>query len=222
MADRDLPPDLPPTDASWSDTLSLAVAHLSAADPRLAAVIETVGPCLYAPARDGAPLAALMRSIVYQQLSGKAAGTIHRRFLGLYNDRPPTPTELLATPEDTLRSVGLSRQKLGYLRSLAETVQSGALPLDRLDEMTDDAILTALVQVKGIGRWTGQMVLMFHLGRLDVLPELDLGIQNAIQRAYALGSRPTPKQVAALGAVWAPYRTVASWYLWRFIDGPAA
>jgi DNA-3-methyladenine glycosylase II len=195
-----------------------AILHLKGADPKLAAVIERVGPCRFEPNADGAHFDHIARAIVYQQLSGKAAGTIFARFKALYGDRVPTPPALFATADDALRAVGLSRQKIGYLRSLAETVEQGALAIDRLHELTDEEILGSLVRVKGIGRWTAQMFLMFRLGRPDVLPELDLGIQKAIQRAYGLRALPKPDRVKKIGAKWSPYATVASWYLWRSLD----
>jgi DNA-3-methyladenine glycosylase II len=125
---------------------------------------------------------------------------------------------LLATPEETLRGVGLSRQKIGYLRDLAARVDAGDVPLHTLDTLSDDEIIAALVRVKGVGRWTAQMFLMFRLGRPDVLPELDLGVQNAIRLAYGLPSRPTPKDVLRIGAPWRPWASVASWYLWRSLE----
>jgi len=155
---------------------------------------------------------------VFQQLSGKAASTILSRVHALYPDNTPTPDALLATNDEQLRGAGLSRQKIGYLRDLSSKVTTGALPLDQVETMDDDDLIDHLVQVKGIGRWTAQMFLMFRLGRPDVLPELDLGIQNAIKRAYRKRKRPTPKQVASIGAKWAPHRTVASWYLWRSLE----
>ena len=194
-----------------------AVTHLKRADPVLARVIAGVGPCRYAPRREGPHFDALVRSIIYQQLSGKAAATIHARFIALY-PRHPKPEQVLATPDEPLRGAGLSRQKIGYLRSLAEHVHTGALPLARIARMSDDAIIERLVDVKGIGRWTAQMFLMFRLGRPDVLPDLDLGIQKGIQLAYGLRALPTPKRVLKIGAAWAPHRTVASWYLWRLLD----
>jgi 3-methyladenine DNA glycosylase/8-oxoguanine DNA glycosylase len=167
---------------------------------------------------DGTHFQALTRSIVFQQLSGKAAGTILSRFNDLYPDRAPTPAAVLATSDERLRSVGLSRQKIGYMRDLASKVVSGELPLDRVEEMDDEDLIDHLVQVKGIGRWTAQMFLMFRLGRPDVLPELDLGIQNAIKKAYRKRKRPVPNDVKKIGAKWSPYSSVACWYLWRSLD----
>ncbi len=158
-----------------------------------------------------------MRSIVYQQLSGKAAGTIHRRLLELYGGRAPLPSELMTTADESLRAVGLSRQKLGYVKDLAAKVHSGEVPLDHLDTVPDAEIIAHLTAVKGIGKWTAQMFLMFRLGRPDVLPDLDLGIQNAIKRAYRR-RRVQPKDVLRIGKKWSPYATIACWYLWRSLD----
>jgi DNA-3-methyladenine glycosylase II len=203
---------------SPADPLAAAVAHLKRADPTLGRVIRRVGACTLAPRREGTHFDAVLRAIVYQQLSGKAAGTILGRVHGIYGGRSPTPDELLATPDETLRAAGLSRQKLGYARDLAARVAAGALPVDALDAMGDDEIIAALSAVKGVGRWTAQMFLMFRLGRLDVLPDLDLGVQKGIQLAYGLDQLPRPKEVLAIGAPWAPYRSVAAWYLWRSLD----
>ena len=197
---------------------SASVRHLKRIDPILAQVIEAVGPCRLQLRTEGTHFEALVRSIVFQQLSGKAAGTILGRLNALYPDNAPTPEAILATSDETLRSVGLSRQKIGYLRDLASKVASGELPLDAVEAMSDDDLIAHLVQVKGIGRWTAQMFLMFRLGRPDVLPELDLGVQKGIQLAYNKRSLPTPKDVLRIGAPWAPWRSVASWYLWRSLD----
>ncbi len=201
-----------------------AIAHLRAADPRLAPIIDIVGPCGFVARAEGTHFDALCRAIVYQQLSGKAAATIHGRVLALFDGRAPRPAELLVTPAERLRACGLSRQKLGYILDLAERVERGEVPLDHLDALPDEEIVEALVRVKGIGRWTAQMFLMFRLGRLDVLPELDLGVQKGLQRAYGKRKLPQPAEVRQLGAKWAPYRSIASWYLWRLLDadGPAA
>ena len=199
-------------------SVARAVSHLKRVDPTLARLIRGVGPCTFAPRREGTHFDAVLRAIVYQQLSGKAAGTILGRVHAVYGGRSPTPDELLATSEETLRAAGLSRQKLGYARDLAARVADGAVPVDTLDALDDDAVIAALTSVKGVGRWTAQMFLMFRLGRLDVLPELDLGVQKGIQLAYGLDTLPRPRDVLAIGAPWAPYRTVASWYLWRSLD----
>ncbi|MBI2896037.1 MAG: DNA-3-methyladenine glycosylase 2 family protein [Deltaproteobacteria bacterium] len=200
-----------------------AVLHLRAADPKLARVIEQVGRCRFRVNAQRSHFCALCRAIVYQQLSGKAAATIYGRFEELHGGRTPSPEELLCTPGDRLRAAGLSRQKLGYLRDLASKVASREVALDSIDFLADEEVIETLVQVHGIGRWTAQMFLIFQLGRQDVLPELDLGIQKAIQRAYRLRSLPRPRDVVRIGAPWRPYATVASWYLWSSlaqVDGP--
>lgn len=194
------------------------LAHLRRVDPVLAALIARVGPYRLQHRRTGTHYDALVRSIVYQQLSGKAAGTILRRFCALYPGNRPTAARVLGTDDAVMRGAGLSRQKLGYLRDLSQRVAAGTLPLAHLGRLEDDAIIEHLVQVKGIGKWTAQMFLMFRLGRPDVLPDLDLGIQNAIQRAYGLRTRPAPKDVLRIGECWHPHATMASWYLWRSLE----
>ena len=194
-----------------------ARAHLRRVDPVLAKVMEEVGPYRPADRSGGTHFLALARAMVFQQLSGKAAATIFNRFLALYAGGEPTPADVLATPDEQLRAVGLSRQKIGYLRDLSARVAGGALPLDHVEQLDDADLITHLVQVKGIGKWTAQMFLMFKLGRPDVLPELDLGIQNAIKRAYRK-RKVAPRDVAKIGAKWSPYCSVACWYLWRSLD----
>jgi DNA-3-methyladenine glycosylase II len=197
-----------------------AIAHLIDVDPVLGQWIQKAGPCSLSRERDGTHFSSLARSIVHQQLSGKAAATIHGRFEALFGDRSPTPRELMKTQHAKLRVCGLSDRKAEYLRGLAEMVDKKRLPLEKIDTMPDDEVIDALTQVRGIGEWTAQMFLMFRLGRMDVLPVLDLGVQNAIKKIYGLRKHPTPDKVAKVGAKWAPYRTVASWYLWRIVDNP--
>ncbi|HYD51045.1 MAG TPA: DNA-3-methyladenine glycosylase [Gemmatimonadaceae bacterium] len=199
-----------------------ALRHLRTADPVMARLIRQVGTCRLVPRRTGTHFEALARAIVYQQLSGKAAATIHGRVLDLYPRRRLRPELVRATEDQAFRGAGLSRQKIGYLRDLAEKVETGVVPLGRLDHLDDETILERLTAVKGIGRWTVQMFLMFRLGRPDVLPELDLGVQNAIHRAYGLVKRPSPKQVLEIGTPWRPHASVAAWYLWRSLEGEAA
>jgi DNA-3-methyladenine glycosylase II len=199
-----------------------AVAHLKKADPVLGRIIAKVGPYRPAILREGTHFAALVRSIVYQQLSNRAATTIHGRLAALYGDRSPTPAELLATPDETLRSVGLSGQKTRYLKDLAAHALRPDSPIERLQDLDDAAVMEALLQVKGIGRWTAQMFLLFRLGHPDILPELDLGIRKAVQLVYGLRKLPTPEQVLARGAIWSPYASVATWYLWRSLELPAS
>jgi DNA-3-methyladenine glycosylase II len=195
-----------------------ALAHLRRTDERIARVIEKVGACQFTPRAEGTHFDALMRAIVYQQLSGKAAATILARVLALYGDRYPTAAELLNTADEQLRGAGLSRQKMSYLRDLAKHAENGTLPLDRLNELSDDEIIGALTAVKGIGRWSAQMFLIFRLGRPDVLAEGDLGIRKGLQRAYRMRKLPPPGKVQEIGARWSPYATYACWYLWRLLD----
>ena len=197
-----------------------AIAHLTAVDPVLGAWIAKAGPCSLTRERSGTHFGALARSIVYQQLSGKAAATIHGRFEALFGGETPEPKRLAKTPHEKLRAVGLSVRKAEYLQGLAADIVKGAVPIDRLDEMEDAEVIAALTRVRGIGEWTAQMFLMFRLGRPDVLPTLDLAVQTAVKRLYKLRAHPTPQRVATIGAKWAPYRTVASWYLWRVVDDP--
>lgn len=195
-----------------------AVSHLRSADPVMARVIERVGPCRYRVNDGGSHFDAVVRSIVYQQLSGSAAATIHSRLLDLYGGSTPEPARLLETPDDVLRGVGLSRQKISYLRDLATRVVSEDVPMHSIHELDDEGVIAALTRVKGVGRWTAQMFLMFRLGRPDVLPELDLGVRKAIQLAYRTRALPSTERVHKIGARWAPYRTIASWYLWASLD----
>ena len=197
-----------------------ALAHLRAADPVLGAWIDQAGPCGWARQNDGTHFDHIARSIVYQQLSGAAAGTIHGRVLALYGGGNPTPAQVAKTPDETLRAVGLSGRKVEYIKDLARRTHEGSLAVERIHEMDDAEVIATLTSVRGIGEWTAQMVLMFRLGRPDVLPVLDLGVQKAIKLLYRLRTLPTPERVARIGARWAPYRTVASWYLWRRVDDP--
>jgi DNA-3-methyladenine glycosylase II len=203
-----------------------ASAHLRAADPVMAALIDRVGalPQTSRPSsrpRPGEHYAGLLRAIVGQQLSTRAAAAIWQRLLAHFDGRQPTPEEVLAADPDELRAAaGLSRAKTTYLRSLAEHVLDGSLELDRLDQLDDDAVIAELVAVKGIGEWSAHMFLMFQLERPDVLAPGDLGIRRGVQIAYGLGVLPTPGEVIALAERWRPYRTAACRYLWRAIDAP--
>ena len=200
---------------------AVAIAHLQHADPVLGQIITYCGPCTLQP-RDLEPLVMLCRSIVYQQLSGQAAGTIMRRFLGLYEPDALTPESLLQTTVDTLRGIGLSRQKITYLYDLAGKVQDGTLQLATLPTCSDAEVIQHLTHVKGIGRWTAEMFLIFALGRLDVFPVDDLGIRKAIQRAYGYKRMPAPVTMHRHARKWVPYRSIATWYLWRSLDAAAA
>lgn len=184
----------------------------------MARLIEQVGPCRFGAITDHTHFYHIARAIVYQQLSTKAAATIHGRFVALFKTDPPHPRDVAAAHDDALRGAGLSRQKAAYIKDLARRVHAGELPLDRVETMTDGEIIAALTQVKGIGTWSAQMFLMFRLGRPDVLPVLDLGIRKAIQRAWKLRKLPTPERVSKIGKAWAPHSTIASWYLWRSLE----
>jgi DNA-3-methyladenine glycosylase II len=163
---------------------------------------------------------ALARAIVFQQLAGAAARTIWNRVVALTpGPRLAPAAELLRLPEERLRGAGLSRNKLASLRDLAEHVEDGRLPLRSIGRRPDEEVVATLTDVRGIGPWTAQMFLMFKLGRLDVLPTADLGVQEGLRRLDGLAERPSPKQLEARGAAWAPLRSVASWYLWRLADG---
>ena len=172
-------------------------------------------------ARDGRPDAddhygALVRAIVSQQLSTSAARSIYARLTARFGDRPPTPQEILDDePEELRAAAGLSRAKVGYLRSLAEQVLLGELELDRLDRLSDEEVIAELVAVKGLGVWSAHMFLMFHLERPDVLPVGDLGIRRAIERAYGLDHLPAAAEIERIGEPWRPHRTLACRYLWR-------
>jgi len=187
-------------------------------DPVLATVIRAHGPCGLAQAQRADHFSALVRAITFQQLSTKAASTIYGRLVALLPGATPTPGALAALTEAQLRAAGMSRMKALYLRDLSEKVASGALDLQGIDALPDEDVIAALVQVKGIGRWSAEMFLMFRLHRPDVLPLGDLGIANAVQKVYRLRKRPTADRIHRIGEAWRPYRSVASWYLWRSLD----
>jgi len=190
---------------------------LARRDPVLRDLMRRHGPCGLADSQHTDPFRALVRAIISQQLSTRAAHTIATRFEALF-DRFPTPAQVAATPDPLLRSVGLSGQKIRYLKDLSRRIDEGSLPLQTLDRMSDEEVIEALTQVKGIGRWTAEMFLMFRLHRPDVLPVGDLGIVKAVQRAYGFRSVPSPKRLMRLGEAWRPYRSVACWYLWASLD----
>ncbi|MBF2075425.1 MAG: DNA-3-methyladenine glycosylase 2 family protein [Synechococcales cyanobacterium C42_A2020_086] len=197
-----------------------AIAALKQADPILAATIERVGTCtLSQQQQTGDLLFALSEAILYQQLSGKAAAAIHRRFLQLYpNADFPTARDILNTPDEALRSAGISRPKITYLKDLAQTVLDGLPSLEALQTLDDETIIQTLTPIKGIGRWTVQMLLIFRLHRWDVLPVDDLGIRAAVRSLYNLPDLPNKATLERIGQPWRPYRTVASWYLWRSLE----
>jgi DNA-3-methyladenine glycosylase II len=187
-------------------------------DPVMRDLIRQHGACGLADNQHTDPYKALVHAIMSQQLSSKAAATIARRFNELFGGTFPTPQQVLAMPEEKLRSVGLSGMKVSFVRDLARRIDDGSLRLDALDAMTDEEVIDALTEVKGIGRWTAEMFLMFRLHRPDVLPVGDLGIVNAIKKQYRLRKTPTPQRMMRLGESWRPYRSIACWYLWASLD----
>lgn len=198
--------------------MKLATDHLLQADPILAAIIERVGPCLIKPREP--TFETLARSITFQQLSGKAAGTIFERLRKAVGRRF-TAAAFLRLTEEELRACGLSRQKIASLTDLAEHVVGRRINFKKLKDLGDDEIIELLSQVRGVGVWTAQMFLMFALERPDVMPISDLGIRNAIRKAYGLEANPTAAEIALYAAKWRPYCTLACWYLWRSLDGVA-
>ena len=200
--------------------LRRATEHLRKADPVLAGIIEKVGPCGLKIDRGGGHFASLAEAILYQQITGKAAATIHRRLCDLTGRRYPRPQDIQAASNQELREVGLSRQKIRYFRDLSEKAMAG-MPLGRLGRLSDESVIETLTAVKGIGRWTAEIFLMFRLGRLDVLPVADYGVQKAMQRAYRMRTLPKPDRMRRVAEPWRPYRSAACWYLWRSIDGAA-
>ncbi|MGO9885724.1 MAG: DNA-3-methyladenine glycosylase family protein [Solirubrobacteraceae bacterium] len=207
-------------------SLEQAVAELHAADPVLAGLIDAVGIEGLGPMRRGRPrdhYGALVRSIVGQQLSTKAARAIYGRLTDRFGGRAPTPDEVLADDPDELRlAAGLSRAKVVYLRSLAEHVLDGSLELDKLGRLPDDKVIAELVAVKGLGVWSAHMFLMFHLGRPDILAVGDLGIRRAIMVAYGLPKLPEPAEIQDLAEPWRPHRTLACEFLWASLEATPA
>ena len=199
--------------------LEAATAHVAASDPVMATVVERAGPCRLQIGHLDNPFQSLLKSIVYQQLNGKAAGTIYGRVLDLFPGEHPDPDEILTASDDTLRACGLSRNKTAAAKDLAARVLDGTVPdAEALETMDNAEIIERLTTVRGIGPWTVEMLLIFQLGRPDVLPVTDYGVRNGFRRAYDLEGLPTPKQLRDEGERWRPYRSVASWYLWRAAD----
>ena len=197
-----------------------AICHLKKADPDLAKVIRRIGPCKLKPNKSRTIYASLVRSIVYQQLTGKVAAIIFGRFLELFPGRKfPGPERVLRMPFKRLRSVGLSNQKASYICNIAQAAKDGIVPDSRpANRMSDDELVEQLTSIKGVGRWTVEMLLIFRLGRPDVLPTTDYGVQKGFALAKRLAELPKPKELLVAGECWAPYRTVAAWYLWRTAD----
>lgn len=191
---------------------------LARRDPVLRDLMRRYGACGLAKAQHTDPFRALVRAIISQQLSARAAATIAARVEALFPDGHPTPEAMAAISDQRLRGCGLSTQKLAYLRDLCRRILDGALPLESLDRMSDEDAIAALTQVKGIGRWTAEMFLMFRLHRPDVLPVGDLGIVKAVQKVYGLRKVPTADRLVRIGDAWRPYRSVACWYLWASLE----
>ncbi|HXJ86897.1 MAG TPA: DNA-3-methyladenine glycosylase [Candidatus Binatia bacterium] len=192
-----------------------AVNHLKKSDPVLRAIIERVGPCRmeFGPAE----FCSLAEAIVYQQLNGKAAATIWKRFAALAGD-PVTPEGILKLSDAQLRGVGLSKQKSAYLKDLATKTAAGLLDFSRLPDLPDEEVIEHLTQVKGIGVWSAHMFLMFSLRRPNVLPTGDYGVQMAVKKHYRKRNLPRPKDMEKIARAWEPYRSIACWYMWRSLD----
>ncbi len=197
-----------------------AVQHLLRADKVLARVIKQVGPCPLAPRRAVPPFQALVKSVTYQQLNGRAAETIFRRMLALFPGKKfPAPEDIVAAPEEKLRSAGLSRAKTAAIKDIAAKTLEGVVPPRRvIAKMSDAEIIERLTTIRGVGPWTVEMLLMFTLGRPDVLPATDYGVRTGFARVYGLKELPSPKELLAHGERWKPHRSIAAWYLWRALE----
>ena len=193
------------------------VKYLSKADPQLAGVIKTVGK--YSIKIRTNAFQSLVESIIYQQLAGSAANIIYTRFINHYNNVLPKPMQIISTSDIELKSkIGLSSNKVQYLKDLSTKVEQGKINLELLSTMSDEEVIAELTLVKGIGRWTSEMFLIFCLGRPDILPVTDLGIRKAVHKLYSLPELPKPAELLAISQPWRPHRTVASWYLWKSLS----
>ncbi len=200
------------------DDYRRATRLLARRDPIIRDLIRKYGPCGMADAQKADHFTAIIQAITSQQLSTKAAATIYRRIVGLIEDGVPTAAAFAAIGDTQLRAAGLSRQKIGYVRDLCEKVQNGILDLHALQHLEDEAAIEAITQVKGLGRWSAEMFLMFRLHRPDIMPVDDLGIVKAMMKAYGLRKKPRPKRMLQIADAWRPYRSVACWYLWRSLE----
>jgi DNA-3-methyladenine glycosylase II len=193
------------------------VKYLSKADPQLAGVIKTVGK--YSIKIRTNAFQSLVESIIYQQLAGSAANIIYTRFINHYNNVLPKPMQIISTSDIELKSkIGLSSNKVQYLKDLSTKVEQGKINLELLSTMSDEEVIAELTLVKGIGRWTSEMFLIFCLGRPDILPVTNLGIRKAVLKLYSLPELPKPAELLAISQPWRPHRTVASWYLWKSLS----
>ena len=199
-----------------------AVAHLCRADKALARLIKKVGPCKMKPHSRRTPFVALVTAVTFQQLNGTAARTILKRFLALYpGKRFPTPADVLATPEERMRAAGLSRAKTAAIKDIAGKTIEGIVPGSRaITKLSNEEIIARLTSVRGVGPWTVEMLLMFTLGRLDVLPATDYGVRKGFAVTFGWKDLPTPKELLEYGERWRPHRSTAAWYLWRALELP--
>lgn len=197
-----------------------AVEHLCRADKDLARLIRKVGPCTMKPHTRRTPFVALVTAVTHQQLNGTAAMSILKRVLALYpGKRFPAPEDLLGTPDERLRAAGLSRAKIAAIKDIAEKTVAGVVPGSRaIARLTNEEIIERLTGVRGVGPWTVEMLLMFTLGRLDVLPATDYGVRKGFALTFGWKDLPTPKELLEYGERWRPHRTTASWYLWRALE----
>jgi 3-methyladenine DNA glycosylase/8-oxoguanine DNA glycosylase len=207
-------------DARYARQVRAAERHLRRADPVMAELVRGIGPCTNRLQRGGTVFTALAESIQYQQVTGRVAAVLWRRLCKRTGRRHPRPVDILSLSDAELRACGQSRQKASYLTDLASHAVTGRLPR-RFDHLSDEEVIAALTHVKGVGRWTVEMLLIFRLGRLDVLPVNDYGIQKAMQKAYRMRTLPKPDRMRRVAEPWRPYRSIACWYLWRSIDGAA-
>ena len=197
-----------------------AIKHLTQADKVLGRLIKKIGPCGWKPDKRRSPFEALVQSVAYQQLNGTAAATIFGRVKALYPGRRfPSPEELLATPDESLRGAGLSRAKVAAIKDIAAKTLTGVVPTSRaIARMESDLIVSQLTTIRGVGPWTVEMLLMFKLGRVDILPTTDYGVRKGFALTYGLKDLPTPTDLLEHGEKWRPYRSIAAWYLWRALD----
>ena len=198
-----------------------AIQHLTKADKVLGRLIRKVGPCELQPRKDRSPFQALVQAVAHQQLNGTAANTILTRVKALYPGRPfPTPADVLATPDEKLRGAGLSRAKVASIKDIAAKTVEGVVPPARtIARMSDAEILERLTTIRGVGPWTVEMLLIFKLGRLDVLPATDFGVRKGFALVFRRDELPKPAELLEHGECWRPYRSIAAWYLWRGVDG---
>lgn len=203
---------------SQNTKLTLAEKHLAVSDPKLALIIKKYQPCKIAPHQDY--YAELISSIVSQQLSTKAASTIWKRVLGVFEDKLPTPEQLINADTEKLRACGVSYQKVSYMKDLAQHIIDGRLDMQHITTLPNNELIEQLTAVKGIGQWSAHMFMIFSLGRLDILPIGDLGIKKGIQKIYGLSELPNANQIIKISELnnWSPYESVASWYIWKSLD----